>query len=83
MMEKDAQFINGIADMVIETEKEIILVDYKTFAGNEASLQYKAKTFTGQLQIYSEVLQKFFKGKSIRAGIYFVMEGRMVWMNAS
>ena len=83
MMEKDGQFINGIADMVIETEKEIILVDYKTFAGNEASLQYKAKTFTGQLQIYSEVLQKFFKGKSIRAGIYFVMEGKMVWMNAS
>jgi ATP-dependent exoDNAse (exonuclease V) beta subunit len=81
MMEKEGQFINGVSDMVIENEKEIILVDYKTFAGNEAALQYKAKTFTGQLQIYSEVLRKHFKGKQIRAGIYFVMEGRMVWMN--
>ena len=81
MMEKDGQFINGIADMVIENDNEIILIDYKTFAGNESALQYKAKTFTGQLQIYQDVLKRSFPNKKVKAAVYFIMVGKVIWMD--
>ena len=41
MMESGEQFINGIADLVIETENEVVLIDYKTFNGNEQSLRWR------------------------------------------
>jgi ATP-dependent exoDNAse (exonuclease V) beta subunit len=80
MMEKENQLINGIADLVIENENEVILIDYKTFTGNEAALRYKVGTFSGQMKIYEEVLRKFFVGKKVRSAIYFIMEGRVIWM---
>jgi len=80
MMEKEGQFINGIADLVIETEEQVVLIDYKTFTGDDAALRYKAQTFSGQLKIYEEVLRKYFSGKEIRMAIYFIMAGRLVWM---
>ena len=82
MMESGDQFINGIADLVIETEDKVLLIDYKTFSGNEKSLQWKASTFSGQLKIYREILQKKYPNKEVIAGIYFVMAGRIVWMEA-
>ncbi len=78
MMEMDGQLINGIADLVLENESEVLLVDYKTFTGDAAALEAKAKTFSGQLNLYMDILQKGFAGKNIRGGIYFVMEGRFV-----
>ena len=80
MMEKEVQLINGIADLVIETDEQVILIDYKTFTGDEAALRYKAQTFSGQLKIYEEVLRKHFSDKEIRVAIYFIMAGRLVWM---
>ena len=81
MMESGDQFINGIADLVIETEDQVILIDYKTFSGNEQSLRWKASTFSGQLKIYRDILRRYFQSKEVLAGIYFVMEGRIVWMS--
>jgi ATP-dependent exoDNAse (exonuclease V) beta subunit len=81
MMQRDGQFINGIADLVIETKERLVLIDYKTFSGNEESLRWKASTFSGQLNIYSEILSKYFSGKKVVAGIYFVLEGKIVWMS--
>ena len=80
MMEKEGQFINGIADLVIETDEQVVLIDYKTFTGDDAALRYKAQTFSGQLSIYEEVLKKYFSGKKISTAIYFIMAGRLVWM---
>ena len=80
MMEKEGQFINGIADLVIETENQVLLIDYKTFSGNEQSLRWKAQTFSGQLVIYQDILKKAFPGKEVKAAVYFIMEGRVIWM---
>ena len=80
MMESGEQFIYGIADLVIETENQVILIDYKTFNGNEQSLRWKAGTFSGQLKIYQDILRKHYPDKKVLAGIYFVMAGRIVWM---
>ncbi len=80
MMERDGQLVDGIADLVIETDHEIILMDYKTFSGDSAQMQWKAKTFSGQLKLYMDILQQGFPGKKVRGGIYFVMKGVVVWM---
>jgi ATP-dependent exoDNAse (exonuclease V) beta subunit len=72
--------LGGIADLVIETDHEIILIDYKTFIGDSAQMQWKAKTFSGQLKLYMDILQQGFPGKKVRGGIYFVMKGVVFWM---
>ena len=79
MMEINGQLVDGIADLVIETSDKIYLIDYKTFTGNTAELQWKATTFSGQLQLYMDILKKGFPDKEIYAGIYFVMKGVIVW----
>jgi hypothetical protein len=43
-------------------------------------MQWKAKTFSGQLKLYVDILQQGFPGKKVRSGIYFVMKGVVVWM---
>ena len=80
MMERNGQLIDGIADLVIEIKDEVILIDYKTFNGNATEIQWKAKTFSGQLKLYMDILKKGFPGKKVRVGIYFVMKGVMSWM---
>ncbi len=72
--------MGGIADLVIETDHEIILIDYKTFIGDSAQMQWKAKTFSGQLKLYMDILKQGFPGMKVRGGIYFVMKGVVVWM---
>ena len=79
MMEINGQLVDGIADLVIETSGKIYLIDYKTFTGNTAALQWKATTFSGQLQLYMDILKKGFPDKEVYAGIYFVMKGVIVW----
>ena len=80
MMEIDGQLVNGIADLIVKTDDEIILIDYKTFIGDSAQMQWKAKTFSGQLKLYMDILKVGFPGKKVRGGIYFVMKGVVVWM---
>ncbi len=52
---------------------------FATFSGN-TQMQWKAKTFSGQLKLYMDILQQGFPGKKVRGGIYFVMKGVVVWM---
>lgn len=80
MMESNGQLVDGIADMILENDNEVILIDYKTFTGDKAAMQFKAKEFTGQLKLYMDILRKGFPNKNIRGGIYFVMRGVMVWV---
>jgi len=80
MMKTDGQLIDGIADLVIETVDETILIDYKTFNGNAAEMQWKAKTFSGQLRLYMDILKEGFPNKKVRGGIYFVMKGVIAWI---
>ncbi len=56
------------------------MIDYKTFSGNATEMQWKAKTFSGQLKLYMDILQQGFPEKKVRGGIYFVMKGVVVWM---
>lgn len=76
MMEADGQLISGFADMVIETASSVILIDYKTFVGNSAAMKWRAKSFSGQLKMYTDILKKVYPNKEIRSGIYFIMMGK-------
>jgi ATP-dependent exoDNAse (exonuclease V) beta subunit len=80
MMETNGQLVDGIADLVIETAGEVVLIDYKIFTGDKAAMQWKAKSFSGQLKLYMDILKKGFPGKQVRVAIYFVMTGDVMWM---
>ncbi len=58
----------------------ISLLLFATFSGNVTEMQWKAKTFSGQLKLYMDILRQGFPAKKVRGGIYFVMKGVVVWM---
>jgi ATP-dependent exoDNAse (exonuclease V) beta subunit len=80
MMEGNGQLTVGVMDMVVETETSVTVIDYKTFTGDKAAMQWKAKSFSGQLQLYMDILKRGFRGKQVRGAIYFVMMGEVVWV---
>ena len=72
----------GEADLVLNTAKGLILIDYKTYAGNDDIInlnsKYYAGKYSGQLSIYSQMLEKIFGKKVIRKLIYYVVRGNIV-----
>ena len=82
--EANREVITGIADLVLETEGELVLVDHKTFRGsfdkqvmNRENAFYAGK-YNGQLSSYKNLLEQA-TGKKVSAGlIHYVMQGRLV-----
>lgn len=84
MVEKSNQLLTGIADLVIETPDEILLVDYKTFPGHpdpikdRETCEWRARTYSGQLAMYKEMLERVWPGKKVETLIWFVIAGSLV-----
>jgi len=84
MVEKGNQMLTGIADLVIETPSEIVLVDYKTFPGhpdpekNRESCEWAARIYSGQLALYKEMLERVWTEKKVKTFIWFVVAGVVV-----
>ncbi len=78
MIEQNGQLTVGVVDMVIDTETTVTIIDYKTFTGDDAALSARAKSFSGQVKTYMDVIAKGFPGKKIRGGIYFIMAGKFL-----
>ena len=84
MVEKGTQILTGIADLVIETPHEILLIDYKTFPGhadpdkNRESSEWRALTYSGQMALYKEMLQRVWPGRKVETVIWFVIAGSLV-----
>ncbi len=68
----------GVMDMVIETATTVTIIDYKTFTGDDAALAARAKSFSGQVKSYMDIIAKGFPKKRVRGGIYFIMAGRFL-----
>jgi ATP-dependent exoDNAse (exonuclease V) beta subunit len=69
MMEQNGQLTVGVVDMVIETETTVTIIDYKTFTGDDAALAARAKSFSGQVKSYMDIMGKGFPKKKIQGGI--------------
>ena len=74
-IEKDSVpiIIQGVVDMMIVGEKEIILIDYKTntrsLKGDEITMESLAELYDGQLAMYADAIMKAGK-KPVRKYIY-------------
>ena len=77
----DGKKVSGYIDMVVEKEGELILIDHKTFVEkeyNENTIQELSQSYSGQLALYKEVLQKT-TGKPVnKVCIYYVFEGKLI-----
>ena len=74
----DGQLINGYIDMLVELPEALIIIDHKTFVikeYNEEVYRKKAHEFSGQLELYGELLAQSFEKKVLSKEIYFVLEG--------
>ncbi len=77
------QLAKGEADLVLETKEGLILIDYKSYAGNDdvtnSSCEFYAGKYSGQLELYSQMLESTFENKKvIKKLIYYVVQGKIV-----
>ncbi len=77
------QLANGEADLVLETDKGLVLIDYKSYAGNEDILNSNCEKFagkySGQLDLYARMLEKNLEPKKVVGRlIYYVVQGKIV-----
>jgi ATP-dependent helicase/nuclease subunit A len=77
-MLKEGQIYSGTADLVLETEDGLILIDHKSFQGGENTWEKKYIENYGQLLAYKEMLEKSFEKPVIKAFIHFPIAGGLV-----
>ena len=73
----------GESDLVLELENELVLIDYKSFPGKKedifaTSSEFYAGKYSGQLQLYSEMLSVHSPKPITRKLIYYVVQGVIV-----
>lgn len=71
----DKILIQGIIDLMIEKENEIILIDYKTSRLNDAGL---IKKYSLQLKLYEKAISEKFKNKKITKYIYSIFLDKLI-----
>ncbi len=62
-------------------ELYLISIDYKTFSGDDVAIAARARSFSGQVKSYMDIMTKGFPGKKVSGGIYFVMKGEIFGVN--
>lgn len=72
---KDKILVQGIIDIFIEKENEIILVDYKTSRLQDINL---IKKYDLQLKIYEKALREKFPNKTIKKYIYSIFLDKLI-----
>ncbi|PID63206.1 MAG: hypothetical protein CR986_00200 [Ignavibacteriae bacterium] len=72
--EKD-YFLYGIIDKLIITNKEIIIIDYKTDKISEANVKEKRETYINQLKFYAYILSfKYIYVKNYKLKLIFIRD---------
>ena len=83
-MEIEGKLYTGEADLVLELENELILVDYKSYAGpssfiTNTSSDYYVGKYLGQLNIYNTMLNDYFDGKKVsKMIVYYLIQGKVL-----
>ena len=73
----------GEADLVLELDNELILIDYKSFPGKRDEIfsknsEFYAGKYSGQLDLYTQMLTDFSSKQVTRKIIYYVVQGVIV-----
>ncbi len=80
-VDANGHLINGYIDLLVELPDGLVIVDHKTFVikdYHEGAYIKKAQGFTGQLDLYGELLEKGFGKGVLGRVVYFVLEGVLV-----
>lgn len=82
VINKEGYVLKGEADLVLEKGNDLILIDYKSYAGDPAKItdpnskEYHAGKYAGQFKTYKEMLEASFPGKTVKEClIYYVAIG--------
>lgn len=80
------EYIKGEADLVLEKENELVLIDYKSFPGKSSDLtdsssNFYAGKYLGQLNTYKRMLEKRFDKPVKTMLIYYLVQGVIVEIN--
>ena len=77
-LKSGGRLIAGTADLVVDTERELVLVDHKVILCPEEAAVQKAAAYAGQLTAYKEILERA-EGKSIKSmWIHLPVQGKLV-----
>jgi ATP-dependent exoDNAse (exonuclease V) beta subunit len=71
------QRIEGFIDMLVETSNGWILIDHKSFPGKRSEWSTEAVSYSGQLALYHEALNKL-KLPVVSMWIHFAVGGGLV-----
>lgn len=81
--EINQQGVKGEADLVLELENELVLIDYKSFPGKTSEIysttsDFCATKYSGQLALYSNMLESYFNKPIKKKMIYYVVQGVLI-----
>ncbi|RCW36760.1 exodeoxyribonuclease V subunit beta [Marinilabilia salmonicolor] len=81
--QEDGHVLRGEADLVLERENDLVLIDYKTYQGGKEQFldpqgEFYAGKYAGQLNAYREMAEATFKKPVTRKLIFYVMQGAVV-----
>lgn len=72
---EDKVLVQGVIDLFVEKDDEIILIDYKTSRLNDISV---VKKYALQLDLYEKALKQKFKNKHIKKYIYSIFLDKLI-----
>ena len=73
----------GEADLVLELQNELVLIDYKSFPGKKEDIfnsnsAFYAGKYSGQLNLYKQMLSDYFDKPVKHQFVYYVVQGVLV-----
>ena len=76
--------VYGVIDRLVITEKEILLIDYKTHAYvTRETAKTTAELFKEQMRLYREGVERIWPDQTIRSGLLFTACAELIWLNQS
>ncbi|HTE23662.1 UvrD-helicase domain-containing protein [Flavitalea sp.] len=84
MCPDSGQVVSGIADLVLQTDKGLVLIDHKSFPGHFESMamnpqsEFYAGKYSGQLDAYAKVLTQSFGQPIVGKLVHYVVQGTIV-----
>lgn len=73
----------GFADMILESEEGLVVIDHKSYGGVGKGLIDRAKSYAGQLAMYRDIAEAATGKKVLGCYINFVVVGSMVRVTLS
>jgi ATP-dependent helicase/nuclease subunit A len=74
--------IRGTVDLLLELDHGLVILDHKTFPGDRAAAEAKARSFAGQLGAYAWALTKATGKPVLSKHVHMPMVGVVVEIRA-